>query len=93
MSDGRYLARPLSSLLGFTAALCSSLTLVHAQNSAIDELRGKIFDARMAQQNFCRRLEILQRVKWQELLFSPTQSHSQFGGIFPISGKPGEGKR
>ena len=69
MSDGRYLARPLSSLLGFTAALCSSLTLVHAQNSAIDELRGTVFDARMAQQTFADGLKYCNELNGKSFYF------------------------
>ncbi|MFY9893979.1 MAG: hypothetical protein WAK63_07570 [Xanthobacteraceae bacterium] len=32
-------------------------SLLHAQNAAIDELKGKIFDARMAQQTFANGLK------------------------------------
>jgi hypothetical protein len=38
-------------------ALSCSLTIAHAQDSTIDGLKGKIFDARMAQQTFAEGLK------------------------------------
>jgi tRNA nucleotidyltransferase/poly(A) polymerase len=42
-----------ASLIAWTLVLCGAcLCVARAQNAAIDELKGKIFDAHMAQQTF-----------------------------------------
>ena len=55
----RITGRPDVNRLGFSALALFLLpwSPLHAQNAAIDELKGKIFDARMAQQTFANGLK------------------------------------
>ena len=62
-----------------------------AQSHEIDELKGKIFDARMAQQTFVNGLKFCDELNGKSFYFQLAQSHSDSGRIFSLAGKSGEG--
>jgi tRNA nucleotidyltransferase/poly(A) polymerase len=57
------------SVLLSAVALSLTLTVAHAQDPTIDELKGKIFDARMAQQTFADGLKYCHELNGKNFYF------------------------
>jgi hypothetical protein len=74
--------------VAFLLIVCSS---VRAQDPAIDDLKGKIFDARMAQQTLGDGLKYCPELNGKSLLLPGAQSHPRSGGILSLAREPREG--
>jgi hypothetical protein len=67
--EAKSLLAPKRSVMAGAVAYSWMLTAAHAQDAAIDELKGKIFDARMAQQTFADGLKYCHELNGKSFYF------------------------
>jgi hypothetical protein len=80
--EAKSLLAPKRSVMAGAVAYSWMLTAAHAQDAAIDELKGKIFDARMAQQTFADGLKYCHELNGKSFYFRCATASSIWKSIF-----------
>jgi len=99
--SGRALATAFGPILGAVVIALNCGAPARAQNAAIDDLKGKIFDAKMAQQTFAAGLTHCSELDGRHFYFQPRdrvlnledyhrslESLAQGGGFNPATKRP-----